>query len=168
MIFMDASLCDMLSRACSCCDLDGGCCMGARPPLTQGRINILMANGVSPEDIEFQGYKRLRLKSDGFCVLFQDGKCAVHSVKPETCVAGPFTFDVKGSILQIFLKKPSICPMVEFLKENEEAYQSLFDLSVSRIVDLVSDLSPEELAEVLKIEEPETELVAEIKLMKLD
>jgi Fe-S-cluster containining protein len=166
MIFMEVSLCDTLSRACGCCKLDGGCCMGARPPLTQSRIDILMANGVSPEDIEFQGYKRLRLKPDGFCVLFQDGKCAVHSIKPETCVAGPFTFDLKGTILQIFLKKPSICPMVEFLKENEEAYQRLFDVSVSRIVDLVSDLPPEELAEVLKIEEPETELVAEIRLMK--
>jgi hypothetical protein len=138
--------------------------MGAMPPLTEKRIDILLANGVSPEDIEIKGYKRLRLKPDGFCVLFQDGKCSVHSVKPETCVAGPFTFDVKGRILQIFLKKPSICPMVEVLKKDRNAYGSLFELSVSKIVELVNDLPTEELLEIVKIDEPETELVAEIKL----
>jgi Fe-S-cluster containining protein len=161
---MDASLCDALSKACSQCNLGSGCCMGSRPPLIQSRIEILLDNGVHPEDIEFEGYKRLRLKPDGFCVLFKDGKCSVHSVKPETCVAGPFTFDVVGSILQIFLKKPNICPMVEFLKKDQEAYQGLFDLSVGKIIDLVMSLPPEELAEIVKIEEPETELVAEIKL----
>ena len=140
--------------------------MGAMPPLTEKRIDILMANGVSPEDIEIKGYKRLRLKPDGFCVLFQDGKCSVHSVKPETCVAGPFTFDVKGRILQIFLKKPSICPMVKVLKKDLKAYESLFELSVSKIVELVNDLPPEELLEIVKIDEPETELVAEISLTR--
>ena len=104
--------------------------MGAMPPLTEKRIDILLANGVSRDNIEIKGYKRLRLKPDGFCVLFQDGKCSVHSVKPETCVAGPFTFDVKGRILQIFLKKPSICPMVKVLKKDLKAYESLFELSV--------------------------------------
>lgn len=161
---MDESLCEALSRACGSCRLSGGCCLEARPPLTQQRIEILLAGGVSPEDIEFAGYKRLQLKPDGFCVLFRDGKCSVHSIKPETCVAGPFTFDIEGSILQIFLKKESICPMVAFLKENREAYDGLFETSVAKIVDLVYALPPSELAEVLKIEEPETELVAEIRL----
>jgi Fe-S-cluster containining protein len=141
--------------------------MGAMPPLTEKRIDILLANGVSPDNIEIKGYKRLRLKPDGFCVLFQDGKCSVHSVKPETCVAGPFTFDLKGTILQIFLKKPSICPMVEVLKKDRKAYESLFELSVSEIVDLVNGLPSEELEEIVKIDEPETELVAEIKLTNL-
>ena len=161
---MDATLCDALSKACNNCNLDGGCCIGAMPPLTQKRIDILLASGVSPDSIEIKGYKRLRLKPDGFCVLFQDGKCSVHSVKPETCVAGPFTFDVKGATLQIFLKKPSICPMVEVLKKDRKAYEGLFELSVSKIVDLVNDLPPEELEEIVKVDEPETELVAEIKL----
>jgi len=140
--------------------------MGAMPPLTEKRIDILLANGVSRDNIEIKGYKRLRLKPDGFCVLFQDGKCSVHSVKPETCVAGPFTFDVKGRILQIFLKKPSICPMVKVLKKDLKAYESLFELSVSKIVELVNDLPPEELLEIVKIDEPETELVAEISLTR--
>jgi Fe-S-cluster containining protein len=161
---MDATLCDALSMACSRCILNGGCCMEARPPLTQKRIDILLANGVEPQHIEFQGYKRLKLKPDGFCVLFNNGKCSVHAVKPETCVAGPFTFDVKGSILQIFMKKPSICPMVEFLKIDKSAYERMFNLSVTKIMDLIDNMPAEELAVVLKIDEPETELVAEIKM----
>jgi uncharacterized protein len=161
---MDESLCEALSRACGECHLNGGCCFEARPPLSQDRINILLENGVSPDAIEFAGYKRLCLKPDGFCVLFQDGRCSIHSVKPETCVAGPFTFDMKGSILQIFLKKESICPMVRFLKADRKAYDELFDVSVKKILDLVKAVPALEMAEILKIEEPETDLVAEIGL----
>lgn len=161
---MDDSLCEALSRACGNCQLGGGCCFEARPPLTQNRIDILLAKGVSPESIEFAGYRRLKLKRDGFCALFENGMCSVHSIKPETCVAGPFTFDMQGDILQIFLKKESICPMVKVLIENREAYDGLFQAAVERIIDLVNALPEDELAEILKIEEPETDLVAEIRL----
>jgi len=161
---MDESLCEALSRACGECHLDGGCCFEARPPLSQDRIDILQENGVSPDAIEYAGYKRLRLKPDGFCVLFRDGRCSIHSIKPETCVAGPFTFDMTGSLLQIFLKKESICPMVRFLKANRKAYDELFDVSVKKILDLVKAVPALEMAEILKIEEPDTDLVAEIGL----
>ena len=161
---MDESLCEALSRACNECHLDGGCCFEARPPLSQDRIDILLENGVSPDAIEFAGYKRLCLKPDGFCVLFQNGRCSIHSIKPETCVAGPFTFDMKGSLLQIFLKKESICPLVRFLKADRKAYDQLFDVSVKKILDLVKAVPALEMAEILKIEEPETDLVAEIGL----
>ena len=83
-MLMDASLCDALSKACSRCRLGDGCCMGVMPPLTQTRIGILLANGVSPEEIEFKGYKRLRLKPNGFCALFENVKCSNHFIKPET------------------------------------------------------------------------------------
>ena len=161
---MDESLCEALSRACGECHLDGGCCFEARPPLSQDRIDILLENGVSPDAIEFAGYKRLRLKPDGFCLLFQNGRCSIHSIKPETCVAGPFTFDMKGTLLQIFLKKESICPMVRFLKVNRKAYDELFEVSLKKILDLVKAVPALEMAEILKIEEPETDLVAEIGL----
>jgi Fe-S-cluster containining protein len=161
---MDASLCQALSQVCSECRLDRGCCFEAKPPLTEERINILLASGIARENIDYGKYNRLKLKPDGFCVLFQNGKCKVHSVKPETCVAGPFTFDMKGTILEIYLKKESICPLVGFLKENKEAYDGLFEVAVAKIVDLVTRLPASELSEVLKIEEPDTELVAEIRL----
>lgn len=161
---MDENLCEALSQACNECHLVGGCCFEARPPLSQKRIDILLKNGVSANAMEFAGYKRLRLKPDGFCTLFQDGKCSIHSIKPETCVAGPFTFDIKGDTLQIFIKRESICPMVRFLKANRKAYDGLFETSVEKIMDLVNSVPEAEMAEILKIEEPETDLVAEIRL----
>jgi Fe-S-cluster containining protein len=163
---MQDDLCEALSHACSECYLQGGCCFEARPPLSQERIDILQENGVSKDAIEFAGYKRLRLRQDGFCVLFQDGKCSIHSIKPETCIAGPFTFDIVDGVLQIFLKRESICPMVRLLKSNRQAYDGLFETSVEKIMHLVSNIPEEEMAEILKIEEPETDLVAEITLPK--
>lgn len=161
---MDENLCEALSQACNECHLVGGCCFDARPPLSQQRIDILLKNGVSADAVEFAGYKRLRVKPDGFCVLFQDGKCSIHSIKPETCVAGPFTFDIKENVLQIFIKRESICPMVRFLKANQKAYDGLFETSVEKIMDLVNSVPEAEMAEILKIDEPETDLVAEIRL----
>jgi Fe-S-cluster containining protein len=157
---------DILSQICRECEQGGGCCFDARPPLTQERIDTLLARGFGPEDIEFGRYKRLKVKEDGYCVMFQDGRCKIHSFKPETCVAGPFTFDVKGSILEIYMKKEGICPLVRHLKEDLSLYNELFDLSVSKIVELVEKLPPEELEEILKIEERETELVAEIRIKR--
>ena len=167
MIFTDESICEAISKACSECHLNGGCCFEACPPLSQKRIDILLANGANPEAFEFAGYKRMRLRSDGFCIMFLDGKCQIHSIKPETCVAGPFTFDVKGSILQIFLKRESICPMVRFLRADRKAYDELFGTAVEKIIDLVEAIPASELAEIAKIEEPETDLVAEIRLRDL-
>ncbi len=161
---MDDSLNVALSKVCGSCHLDGGCCFEARPPLCQERIDILLKEGVDPGAIESAGYSRLKLRPDGFCILFNDGQCSIHSIKPETCVAGPFTFDMDGSRLQIFLKKESICPMVRFLKADPKAYDELLAISVKKIMDLVTALPSAELEEVLKIEEPETELVAEIDL----
>ena len=161
---MDEDLCQALSRACDDCYLAGGCCFEARPPLSQKRIDILMENGVSPDAVEFVGYKRLRLGEDGFCVLFRDGKCSIHEIKPETCVAGPFTFDINGDMLQIFLKRESICPMVRFLKANRKAYDALFETSVEKIMDLIRSVPAEQMAHILQIDEPETDLVAEIRM----
>jgi Fe-S-cluster containining protein len=166
MMPMDASLCDALSLVCSGCTVDGCCCLEARPPLTADRIRLLLARGVSPEAIEFAGYSRLKLKPDGYCVMFQQGQCKIHQVKPETCVAGPFTFDVKGSLLEIYLKRETICPLAKVLRENEEAYRGLFDAAIEKIADLVRALPPSELAVVCRIEEPETDLVAEIRLQE--
>jgi Fe-S-cluster containining protein len=161
---MEDYLCEAISQACSNCHLDGGCCFEARPPLSQERIDILIKNGVAKSAVEFAGYKRLRLKQDGFCVLFQDGKCSIHSFKPETCVAGPFTFDIKDNVLQIFLKRENICPMVRFLKADRKAYDGLFETSVEKIIHLIKNTPASEMAEILKIEEPDTDLVAEIPL----
>jgi len=165
---MDFSTLDALSRACAKCDIGGGCCFEARPPLTDERIRILMDNGVRPDQIDRigAGYKRLGIRPDGFCTLFKDGMCSIHSVKPETCIAGPFTFDVKGAVLEIYLKRENICPMVAFLKDNRKVYDELFEAAVENITKLLDGISQSELAEIVKIDEPDTDLVAEIRLKR--
>lgn len=161
---MDDSLNVALNKVCGSCHLNGGCCFEARPPLSQERIDVMRKEGVDPGAIEFAGYKRLKLRRDGFCILFEDGRCSIHSIKPETCVAGPFTFDMEGPLLQIFMKKESICPMVRFLKADRKAYDELLGIAVKQIVALVRALPPSELEKILEIEEPETELVAEFRI----
>ncbi len=161
---MEDDLCEALSRACEGCHRQGGCCFEARPPLSQERIDILMKNGVPGEAIEFEGYKRLRLKPDGYCLLFRDGKCSIHSIKPETCVAGPFTFDVQDHTLRLFLKHESICPLVPYLMADADAYAAQFRMAVKSLMVLVRSLPGQELDVINRIPEPETELVAEIPL----
>lgn len=129
-------------------------------------MEILIKNGVDKSCIEYAGYHRLKLRPDGFCILFCDGECKIHSFKPETCVAGPFTFDVSKGMLEIYLKKESICPMVSELVKDEETYRYMYEKAVEKIQDLVSDLPPDELSEILKIEEPETVLVGVEPLSK--
>jgi len=84
---------DLLTAICDKCG--GRCCYFAKPPLTEERITILLENGMTFDDILFQNYRKLACKSTGFCVGYRNGRCTVQDVKPETCVAGPFTFDVK-------------------------------------------------------------------------
>ncbi len=54
--------------------------------------------------------------------------------------------------------------MVRFLKANRKAYDGLFETSVEKIMHLIKNTPASEMAEILKIEEPETDLVAEIPL----
>jgi Fe-S-cluster containining protein len=104
----------------------------------------------------------MKTRADGTCTLWNAGKCGIHGIKPETCRAGPFTFDVKGDVIEIFLKFESICPLVRLYKDVPEAYNQQYALATECITRLVSNLTDEELAVICRIEEPETEKVAEI------
>ena len=96
------------------------------------------------------------------CIFCNGNKCSIHAIKPETCRAGPFTFDVKGDVIEIFMKYEAACPVVWLLKEVPEAYQCQFDVAKKTITHLVRHLSEEELDAICRIGEPETEKVAEI------
>jgi Fe-S-cluster containining protein len=145
-----------------CMDCGGHCCDGAHPPISGPCYARLVSEGISPSVFEHNGYRSIRTCPDGHCVLWQNGKCSIHGIKPETCRAGPFTFDVKGNVIEIFLKFESICPIVRLLKEVPEAYDQQYSLAVRNISHLVSNLGEDELAVICRIEEPETEKVAEI------
>lgn len=101
---------------------------------------------------------------DGTCIMCTDGRCRIHAVKPETCVAGPFTFDVAGNTLRLFLKRESICPLVPYLKADDVAYQTQCRMAEKNLADLVRSLPLHELDVINAIPEPETDLVAEIPL----
>jgi hypothetical protein len=111
---------------------------------------------------ESVGYRRLKTRENGECVLSENGKCRIHTFKPDTCRSGPFTFDMNGDMIAIYLKHERICPIVSLLKEVPEAYRQQFELAAQSITHLVKNLSEEELAVICAIEEPETDKVAEI------
>ncbi|MEM2190415.1 MAG: YkgJ family cysteine cluster protein [Archaeoglobaceae archaeon] len=150
-----------------CSKCGGKCCFEAKPPISNKRLKILLENGISSDFVEFGKYKHLKLKNDGYCVFFDNGKCKIHGIKPETCVAGPITFDIRQGKLELYIKKESICPLVKFLKENEDVLKDHMNIALEKILDLIRELEKEELEEILKIEEPETEKIFEVNLKEL-
>jgi hypothetical protein len=152
-----------LCRAEEICIWCGGhCCVDAHPPVSRACCQRLKAAGLSPDVFEDAGYKRLKAGGNGVCILSKDGKCIIHAIKPETCRAGPFTFDVKGDVIEIYLKLSRICPLVTLLKETPEAYRVQYEIAVKNITHLVSNLTENEIDAICRIAEPETEKVSEV------
>ncbi len=140
----------------------GHCCDDAHPPITKNRFDQLIAAGVPESSFERDGYLRLRTRPDSSCILMVDNKCTCHEIKPETCRAGPFTFDINGDKIRIFLKHAAICPIVPLLKEEPEMYRQQYEKAAENILGLVAHLTDTEIAAINRIDEPDTDLVAEI------
>lgn len=154
---------DWLIRAEAVCLQCGGrCCTDAHPPLSGRGYHLLISQGIPEDAFEWRGYHAIRTREDGTCIFCNGNRCSIHSIRPETCRAGPFTFDVKGEVIEIFLKYETICPVVRLLKEVPEAYEHQFALAKKSITRLVLDLTDEELSAICRIEEPSTEKVADI------
>ncbi|ADC66299.1 protein of unknown function UPF0153 [Ferroglobus placidus DSM 10642] len=147
-----------------CFECGGKCCIDAKPPITERRLRILLDSGISLELFDFEEYTHPKVKENGYCVFFdeKERKCLIHGIKPETCVAGPFTFDLREGKIEIYLKKESICSLVTFLRQNEEIYRKQYERAVEAIKTLVNELDERALRRILEIEEPETEKVGEI------
>jgi len=155
---------DWFLRAEDICMRCGGhCCNDAHPPVSSSCYERLRDAGITSDLFEFTGYTRLRTKENGECVLSDNGKCTIHSFKPETCRAGPFTFDVKGDFIGIYIKHESLCPIVRLLKEVPEAYRQQYKLAVQNITHLVRNLTDDEISVICQIDEPETDKVAEVR-----
>jgi hypothetical protein len=69
---------------------------------------------------------------------------------------------VKGHVIEIFLKYDTICPLVRLFRENPGADEQQLARAKESITRLVANLTDGELAAICRIEEPETEKVAEI------
>ncbi|XES76899.1 MAG: YkgJ family cysteine cluster protein [Candidatus Bathyarchaeia archaeon] len=158
---------------CSQCSMI--CCQDANPPLTSNRRKILTeyvkAQNLSVTEL-FAGtdYSHPATDSDGVCVFYnkKTRRCMVHPVKPETCRAGPITFDINLQTrkVEFYLKEGKICAFAQFLFENEENLKQHLEGAKPEIMRLICELDVDELKAILMIPEPETFKVDENELPK--
>jgi Fe-S-cluster containining protein len=158
-----------------CNQCGGACCRNARPPLTIKRKQIIEAY-LKEQKFPFSSpfvqaeYIFPKENAKEYCVFYdkKTGKCLIHSVKPETCVAGPVTFDIniKTRKIEWHLKMEKICSLAGVLYKNKGALKMHVELAKKEILALVSELDSEALKAILKIEEPETFKISEDNIGK--
>jgi len=121
-----------------------------------------------PNPFENGEYAFPRETEGGYCVFLDKTtkRCRIHPVKPETCVAGPITFDINRETGKIewFLKMEKICPLAGVLSRDEESLERHMKSAKREILRLVEDLDAEALDAILTIEEPDTFKVGEDNL----
>jgi len=102
---------------------------------------------------------------EGYCIFYdkKTRKCQIHPVKPETCVAGPITFDInaKNGKIEWFLKMEKICPLAGAIYNRGELLKKHLESAKREILRLVSELDSGALKAILKIEEPDTFKIGE-------
>lgn len=153
-----------------CRNCRNGCCTGARPPLTSKRKKLiqkfLTTNEILRDNpFEDKEYAFPKETEEGHCIFLDKTttKCLIHPVKPETCVAGPITFDINKTTGKIewFLKMDKICSLSGHLYRDKEAFEKHVKSAKREIRRLVRDLNANALRSILTIEEPETFKVGE-------
>jgi len=158
----------------ACCEC-GICCKNARPPITPKRREIIeeyLRRHTIPIEKPFEctTYTFPREDDEDYCIFYdkETRKCKVHSVKPETCVAGPITFDIstKTQKIEWHLKMEKICPLAGRLYKDEETFQKHLKSAKKEIMRLVRELDSEALKAILRIEEPDTFKVDEDNIGK--
>jgi len=153
------------------------CCQGAKPPITPRRRKIIM-DYLEKEKISIkkpfvqETYAFPTEDAEGYCIFYdkKSKKCSVHPVKPETCKAGPVTFDinVQDGKIEWYLKMETICQLARRLYENGELFQKHLKIAKKEIRHLIRELDPVSLKAILKIEEPETFKIGEDVLTEED
>jgi Fe-S-cluster containining protein len=157
-------------NVCCNCKTDYGCCHGTRPPITKQRKRIIedyLRKQKIPAVDAFvrEEYVFPRENEEGYCVFhdMKTRKCKIHAVKPETCVAGPITFDTnkKSGKVEWFIKKDGICPLAGAVYADKKVLQKHLGSARRELKRLVEGLSPLELEAILKKDEPETFKIGE-------
>jgi hypothetical protein len=151
------------------------CCLDAKPPLTHNRKKIIkkytQEQKIDLNDLFVQEeYSYPAVDEEIYCRLFNKstGKCMVHPVKPETCVAGPVTFNINFCTKKVewFLKTKELCAFAGVLFEDKDAFKKHFEIAKQQILTLIAQLSADELRALMKIDEPLTFKFAEDDLSK--
>lgn len=141
------------------------CCREARPPVTPERAKIIEEVTGIPSD-KFTEFKDGYLSMKEECVFLKSGMCSIQGIKPETCVAGPVTFDVdyaKG-VVNLYLKKEAICPLAGALYRDEDRLRQHISSATKEILHLIRNIPENELQAIMKIEEPDTFKITECPL----
>ncbi len=155
-------------NVCSQCQLN--CCIDANPPLTAERkkiiSNYLHEQGQPAENLFVnEAYSHPVADAQGYCKFYnkETGKCRVHPIKPETCRAGPVTFDInlRTGKVEWFLKKGAICAFAQQLRIEDDRFKGHLEVAKAEIIHLISNLDAGSLRVILKIEEPETLKIGE-------
>lgn len=150
---------------CSKCKTEYSCCLGTRPPITRERRKIIeehlkreklpIANAFVQEEYVFP-----KENTQGYCVFhdMKTRKCIIHSVKPETCVSGPITFDTNRTTgkIELYIKMDKICPLAGIVYKDKEILQKHLNSARKEITRLVDELDSDALKAILKKDEPET------------
>lgn len=153
---------------CSGCKII--CCQDAKPPLSESRKKILKEYlGKQKINVDKiftkESYSYPSVDEQVLCIFNskETKRCIVHSVKPETCRAGPITFDInfKTKKVQYFLKKTEICAYAGELFKNKTAFKEHYEVAKKEVMHLIEELSADELRELMKIDEPQTFKVGE-------
>jgi hypothetical protein len=149
------------------------CCQDAKPPLTNNRKKIIKKY-IQEQKIDLNNpfvqeeYSYPDVDEKICCRLFNKstGKCMVHPVKPETCVAGPVTFNINFCTKKVewFLKTKELCAFAGVLFEDKAAFKKHFEIAKKQILTLITQLSADELRALMKIDEPLTFKFAEVDL----
>jgi hypothetical protein len=105
-----------------------------------------------------------REDEEGYCIFHDKNtrKCLIHTVKPETCVAGPITFDIKvrSGRIEWFVKMEKICQLAGKVSANRRLLQKHLVSAKREIYRLVDGLDSGALRAILEKEEPETIKIA--------
>jgi hypothetical protein len=89
-------------------------------------------------------------------------------VKPETCVAGPITFDINKRTKKIewHIKMERICPLAGVVYKDKKLLEKHLVSAKREIRKFVRDLDAEALKAILEIAEPETFKITENSIAK--
>jgi Fe-S-cluster containining protein len=164
---------EIMEKTCSfdvCCQCERGCCQDVKPPLTLKRKKII-ENYLGEQRILVErpfvneAYSFPAVDLMGFCVFYckDTRKCLVHPVKPETCRAGPVTFDINRRTRKVewYLKTSEVCALAKTLCGSENLFRAHFRVAKEEILRLICELEPKALQAILKIEEPKTVKIGE-------
>jgi Fe-S-cluster containining protein len=164
---------EIARKTCSfdvCCQCKNGCCQSVNPPLTLKRKKLiedyLRKQRIRVENpFTNEAYSYPAVDAMGFCVFYDKDtrKCQVHPVKPETCRAGPVTFDINCRTRKVewYVKTAEVCALAKTLCENGTLFGKHFEVAREQLLRLIYGLNPEALQAILKIEEPQTVKIGE-------